>query len=218
MTSIPGRLGVTFDEVAAAADRITARAERPTLRGVRAELGTGSLGTIQKHLADGQAGRRQIETASVTLPTEIQRVILFEIERNVAEARSRLETELADLKSDRDTLAEETEQQASALQKAERHADEQSTEIGRQAGMIEQLQRDLTDVKEQITREREAAETARKAAALAELRLESLPKLQDEIEALRAKLENEQEVRRHAEIEAAELRGQAQASTTKKQN
>ena len=188
------------------------------MRGVRTELGTGSLGTIQKYLADWQAGRRQIETASVTLPTEIQRVILSEIERNVAEARSRLETELADLKSDRDTLAEETEQQTGALQEAERHAGEQSAEIGRQAGMIEQLQRDLIDARNQIAREREAAEAARKAAALAELRLESLPKLQDEVEALRAKLEGEQEARRRAEIEAAELRGQAQAGAGKKQN
>ena len=41
MEQTAGRTGITFEQVAAVADAIAARGDRPTLRGVRAELGTG---------------------------------------------------------------------------------------------------------------------------------------------------------------------------------
>ena len=46
-------------------------------------------------------------TSSATLPTEIQRVILGEIERAVSEARAELEAELAATKGSLDALADD---------------------------------------------------------------------------------------------------------------
>ena len=184
-----GRTGITFEQVATLADAIAAQGGRPTLRGVRAELGSGSMGTIQKHLATWQGRRRQIVTSAATLPPEIQRVILAEIAREVDAARAELESDLADAKGDRDALADENEQQAELLERqTERMAEIEATNQ-QQAGRIAQLEADLASASQATDRERSVAEQARLAQAKAELRLEALPKVEAEVERLRFALE-----------------------------
>ena len=192
MEQTAGRTGITFEQVAAVADAIAARGDRPTLRGVRAELGSGSMGTIQKHLAAWQGQRRQIVTSTATLPTEIQRVILSEIEREVDAARAELEAELAAIKGDRDTLADDNEAQAEQIEQQTARLDEIEATIQQQAGRIAQLESDLETAWQATERERGVAEQARQALAKAELRLEALPKIEAEVERLRAALEASQ--------------------------
>ena len=192
MEQTAGRTGITFEQVAAVADAIAARGDRPTLRGVRAELGSGSMGTIQKHLAAWQGQRRQIVTSAATLPTEIQRVILSEIEREVDAARAELEAELAATKGDRDALAEDNEAQAEQIEQQTARLDEIEATSQQQAGRIAQLESDLETAWQATERERGVAEQARQALAKAELRLEALPKVEAEVERLRAALEASQ--------------------------
>ena len=192
MEQTAGRTGITFEQVAAVADAIAARGDRPTLRGVRAELGSGSMGTIQKHLAAWQGQRRQIVTSAATLPTEIQRVILSEIEREVDAARAELEAELAAIKGDRDTLADDNEAQAEQIEQQAARLDEIEATSQQQAGRITQLEADLATAWQATERERGIAEQARQALAKAELRLEALPKVEAEVERLRAALEASQ--------------------------
>jgi len=207
MSSAPPRkTGTSYAEIAAAADRLTANGERPTVRAVRAEIGGGSLATIQRHFTEWKGGRRAAPVSAALSP-ELQRVILAEMERSSAAVRAELETELADTQAERDALTAELERQGETLAASEERAEAQSAEVERQAGALALLERGLADAREQAAREREAAEAARKAAALAELRLESLPQLHAEIKALRADLATEREARRVAEIEAAEWRG-----------
>ena len=192
MEQTAGRTGITFEQVAAVADAIAARGDRPTLRGVRAELGSGSMGTIQKHLATWQGQRRQIVTSTATLPTEIQRVILSEIEREVGAARAELEAELAATKGDRDALADDNEAQAEQIEQQTARLDEIEATSQQQAGRIAQLESDLETAWQATERERGVAEQARQALAKAELRLEALPKVEAEVERLRAALEASQ--------------------------
>jgi chromosome segregation ATPase len=184
-----GRQGVTFEQVAAIADAIAAQGNRPTLRGVRAELGTGSLGTIQKHLAAWQGTRRQIVTSSATLPTEIQRVILGEIERTVSEARAELESELAAALGDRDALTDDNLAQSEQIEQQTARLAEVEAGSQQQAGRILQLETDLAAAGAEIKRERDEAANGRQALARAELRLEQLPLLQAEAERLRGALD-----------------------------
>ena len=192
MEQTAGRTGITFEQVAAVADAIAARGDRPTLRGVRAELGSGSMGTIQKHLAAWQGQRRQIVTSTATLPTEIQRVILSEIEREVDAARAELEADLAATKGDRDALADDNEAQAEQIEQQTARLDEIEATSQQQAGRIAQLESDLETAWQATERERGVAEQARQALAKAELRLEALPKVEAEVERLRAALEASQ--------------------------
>ena len=205
MEQTAGRTGITYDQVAVVADTLAARGERPTLRGVRAELGTGSMGTIQKHLAQWQGSRRQIVTSAASLPTEIQRVILSEIERSISEARAELEGDLAATKGDRDALAEDNEQQTEQIEQQAARLVEIEATGQQQAGRIGQLDADLLTARETTERERSIAEQARQALAKAELRLEALPKVEAEVDRLRQALEIERQARTVAEQSAAVL-------------
>jgi len=203
MEQIAGRTGITFDQVASIADAIAARGDRPTLRGVRAELGTGSMGTIQKHLAAWQGQRRQIVTSAATLPTEIQRVILSEIEREVGAARAELEGDLAATRGDRDALADDNEQQTEQIEQQTARLVEIEAICQQQVGRIRQLESDLITRADEIKRERDESANARQALAKSELRLEALPRLEADAERLRGALETAQGRATAAEQQAA---------------
>lgn len=189
MEQTAGRAGIKFEEVAAVADAIAARGDRPTLRGVRAEIGSGSMGTIQKHLATWQSQRRQIVTSSATLPTEIQRVIIAEIEREIDAARATLEAELVATVDARDALADDNEQQAEQIEQQTALINELEINSQKQAVRISQLESDLEKMRQTADHERNIAEQARQALAKAELRLEALPRVEAENERLRDALE-----------------------------
>ncbi|WP_343878783.1 DNA-binding protein, partial [Cupriavidus pauculus] len=44
------REGITFEQVAAAADALVGEGQQPTIRAIRERLGTGSPNTVHKHL------------------------------------------------------------------------------------------------------------------------------------------------------------------------
>jgi chromosome segregation ATPase len=128
-------------------------------------------------------------TASATLPAEIQRVILLQIEREISAARAELEADLVAVKDDRDTLAGDNEVQAGELEQQSAQIDELEATTQQQTGRIAQMQTDLANAVEAVARERGLAEQARQSLAKAELRLEALPRIEAELERMRAALE-----------------------------
>ena len=58
-TTSPGRPGITYEQVAAAANRLLGSGARPTSRAVRDHLGEGSLATVQRHLREWTSRRRE---------------------------------------------------------------------------------------------------------------------------------------------------------------
>ncbi|TAN46308.1 MAG: DNA-binding protein [Methylococcaceae bacterium] len=103
----PGRQGVSYESIVAVAERIVAEGGKPTLRGVRERLGTGSLGTIQQHLKDWQQGRAPAVPVDVSLPTGLQSALLDEIASQVQTARADLEEHVRLIEQQRDELTEE---------------------------------------------------------------------------------------------------------------
>lgn len=205
--------GLTPEDIAAAAEKLVARGEKPSARAVRAELGAGSMATITPALAAWRASHPRVEGPGSHISPELQRAMLTEIERAVTSARSELAAELADTQDANSALAEELKAQTAAAITAEKQATDAKAESERQAGTITALERSLAEAREQIAREHETAEQARREAAEAAVRLETLPGLHAEIEALRKRFDEEREARLRAEIAAAELRG---TRTTKK--
>jgi colicin import membrane protein len=199
-----GRPGLTAADVAGAADRLVLRGERATAQAIRNELGSGSLGTIQRHLTTWRESQRSTSSnASQALPDPLNRALLAHIEVSVQEARAQLSRELTETQSERDALATELERQAESLVGALQQNESLATDLARQTGARAELERTLQEARIEIATSREAAELARQTAALAEQRLGILESLQHE-------LLQEREVRRQAEIEAAELRGRLQ--------
>jgi hypothetical protein len=81
-----------------------ARGEKPTATIIRAELGSGSLGTIRRHFTAWREKNRTGAVESVTLPVELQRAMLGHIERAAAEVRADLQAELAETQAEREAL------------------------------------------------------------------------------------------------------------------
>ncbi|WP_148716834.1 DNA-binding protein [Chitinolyticbacter meiyuanensis] len=178
------RTGLSFEQVEAAAKRVQARGERITLRSVRAELGEGSLTTIQRHLADFQgSGKRQTANkvdAALELPEKIVEAILGEIEAARSAAIEELQTELADLQADRDSLAAEVDRLTEALNEANEERAQAKGEVIAMGRTLAQYTLDCSVEIEKVRKD------------------------------LGGKLELEREARHKAEIRATEQAGLAQ--------
>ncbi|SAL05750.1 hypothetical protein AWB78_07678 [Caballeronia calidae] len=197
-TTRPGRQGVSFEQVAAAATALLAENQRPTLRIVRERIGSGSMATIQRHLAAFDAQRPKPQGTEIELAPALRREIEAEIQRHIAAATGELREQLADAVGARDALAEEAETQAALRAGVEQQRDQLQTSVTEQAAR-------LAELRTVEARERSAAEQARIALAEANLRLHGLPALEAELERLRLALDTRTEERSAATAEAARL-------------
>lgn len=103
-----GRQGVSYENIVAAAENIVAAGGKPTLRGIRKHLGTGSLGTIQQHLKAWRQGRAPAAPVDASLPSSLQSSALpAEIAGQAPVARADLNERLRQVELQRDGLIEE---------------------------------------------------------------------------------------------------------------
>lgn len=211
------REGITFEQVAAAADALVGASQQPTIRAIRERLSTGSPNTIHKHLSAWRETRPVAAVYAPELPQALAAAIATEIERAAAQARAEIEgrlvqaqTEAADLaaageamEAERDMLAE----QVATL----------TSERDKLAGKAAQQAADMTEQGQRIEREQQAAESARVELAKAQLKGESQAetvKVQvAEIERLRATLDTESKARVGAEKQAAVLAAKLEGMT-----
>lgn len=201
------RVGITFEQVAAAADSLLGAGKQATIQAVRESLGTGSPNTVHKHLTAWRAARPQAVSAVVELPVELVNALGAEIARAASKARSEVEGQLvqsqaeaADLSAagealeiERDDLVEQVISLTTERDQAQATATERALEIERQVQTIQ--------------REQQAAESARVELAKAQLKIESgverAGELVSEIQRLRSSLEAAQAGRQAAEQAAA---------------
>ena len=211
------RLGITLEQVTAAADALVGEGQQPTIRAIRERLGnTGSPNTIHRHLSAWREARPASATAMALSPN-LASAIAAEIERAAAAARGEIEerlvqaqqeaTELAAageaLEAERDALLE----QVAAL----------TTERDTLAGKIAQQAQALETAQQQIGRERQATEAARIELATALVRAEQQQKTEAaqsaEIERLRPLLDAAQKATISTEQQAAVLQAKLEAAT-----
>lgn len=88
------RTGITYNEVAAAIDKIIAGGDDVTIMRIRETLGTGSPNTIHRYLTEWRAAQPQEQTRAVELPADLAAALTKEIERQAAEARSEIKIKL----------------------------------------------------------------------------------------------------------------------------
>lgn len=200
---------ITYEQVAAAADTMKAGGIKPTSRAIRERLGNvGSMGTINKLLQRWKAGQERQISNALALPPVLQRAILDFMDQELTSAKAVLEADLAEQQQEAADLATENERQASEIE------DKAETILALQAetatlhGRIGQMETDLSIARDEAGRAREAAEAARTELAKALLRLEAMPRLAADLEALRAELEKERQARITAEQSAAVLASQ----------
>lgn len=180
---------ITAEQVAAAADAIKASGGKPNARNVRETLGTGSMATVLKFLQQWQGGQvRQSQAIDDTLDPSIARAISNQIAAKVQEATAESTARLADLQAEAEAIIAENERQAAELDTQAAELAAIKEQHAAMAGRVQQLETEVTRTSFELVAERQAAETARVELAKAELRLEAVPRIEAEIEKVRAEL------------------------------
>jgi colicin import membrane protein len=215
------RDGITFEQVAAAADGLMGAGQQPTIRGIRESLGTGSPNTVHKHLSAWRAARPQAVATVATLPASLTAAIAAEIERAAAQARAEIEARLVQAQAEAADLAGAGEvleaDQAALAEQVAALTSERDTLAGRTA----QQAADIAAQVQQIGREQAAAEAARLEVATARVKIEQRAEQRAEqaveLARLRAALDEIQHARQQAEqqaaVAAAHLEGMADRAT-----
>lgn len=194
---------ITFEQVAAAAENIKAEGGKATSRAVRDRLSSGSMGTVNKLLQEWKSGQsRKIETGLV-LPAPLQRAILDFMDAELTVARAQLREELAEQEKEASDLADENERQAAKIAKLEEELEARIGDGNMKDGQIAQLYKMCDALREDFERERASAEHVRTELAKAQLKLEGLPQLEQEVAAAKAQIEQERKARTEAEKQAA---------------
>lgn len=183
---------VSPEQVNAAADAMTAEGTKLSARAVRERLGNlGCLGTISKLLQRRKVGQQRQVAAVADLSPVLQRAILDFVGQEISANNTEHEVEAGEQQQELTDLANENERQQDTI-------DNQATE--------------LDSVKDELERERQVANQARTDLAKAQLKLESLPRLEEAAEKARMdlakaqfKLEDVPRLEEAAQLARAEL-------------
>lgn len=203
------REGISFEQVAAAADALVGEGQQPTIRAIRERLGTGSPNTVHRHLVAWREARPVAAAAMPALSSALTMAIAADIERAAAQARSEIEGRLVQAQGEAAELAGVGEVIEAELDSLGERVSVLTRERDTLAGKAEQQAADLVDLVQRVEREQQAAESARVDLATARLKVEGQAERQKEqaaeIERLRAALEASQQARISAEQQAAVL-------------
>jgi len=178
------RDGITYGQVAAAADAMLGKGLEPTIRGIRDVTG-GSPNTVHKHLTAWRDAQPKTVTEAPVLPANLAAAFAAEITRAAAEAKSEVETRLVQvqgeavelatagevLESERDSLLEQVDDLKVSCNTLTGKSQEQANEISRLASELERerltSEQGRIEIAQSRNRVESLAETlAEKAAAI----------------------------------------------------
>lgn len=180
---------ITFEQVSTAADNLKAQGIKPTARNVRDALGSGSMATVLKFLQQWHGGQaRQSQAIDDTLDPSIARAISNQIVTKVQEATAETTARLADLQAEADTIIAENERQAAEIEAQVGELAALHELHAALSGRAQQIGADATRTAAELVAERQAAEAARVELAKAMVRLEAVPRIEAEIDKVRAEL------------------------------
>lgn len=194
---------ITQEQVNAAADAIRAGGAKPTARAVREAVGSGSMATVLKLLQVWQSGQARVEEGPVVLPVGLQRALVDFIAQEVAGAKAGLQSDLVVAQQANGDLIAESERQSSTIELQAEALESAQAEKAELAGRLAQVESELARATENVDGERQAAELARTELAKAQLRLDALPRIEAEVDRLRAELATERTAKVAAEQAAA---------------
>lgn len=194
---------ITQEQVSDAAERIRAAGGKVTARAIREELGSGSMATVLKHLQVWQSTQLNPPEGSQALPVALQRALSEYVTQEVEAATAAAKSDLAVAQQANTDLIRESERLARDLETSERELDGLRLKHAEVLGRMNQLTTDLEASRVDTETQRQLVVAAKMEAAKQQLRLDDLPKLQENLERLQATLDIEREQRITAEQLAA---------------
>lgn len=195
---------ITQAEVNAAADALRAGGIKPTLRAVRDKMGgRGSNATVLRLMQVWRNAQVEQPEAPIVFPAALQRALVDFIGQEVSRGKANIEAELVEAQQQVADLIAESERLTRDLDAANDYAEKTLRERDEIRGRREQTEADLAECRNLLDEARTIAESERTERAKAELRLEAMPRLEDEIKSLRTTLDAERAAKVAAEQSAA---------------
>jgi chromosome segregation ATPase len=206
------RAVITYEQVKAVVDALRVQGVKPTIDRIWEALDkAGSKGTVHKlakqyfaELADADKPPESLRL----LPPEVQQVILAFRDQAAASAREKIADELLECREEAASLADDNARFTAELDDLRTELAKALSDQAAAEGRALQLASELAAVREEIGVERAAAEQARTALAKAEMRLESVRPLEDELRQTRTERDAQREARIEAERTVAVLNSQ----------
>lgn len=163
------REGVSFEDVKKAAEKLTLEKLPVSLRTVRAELGTGSLSTVQKHLSALRSLNTPIQPEGPSpLSPQVLRALATEVDRAAAERNASIEAELQDARGSIELLVQENEGlRVSAIETAD-VLEKLRDSHAESAGTLDALRAQLAALNTQLSATQLSAETVKQNLAVAQ--------------------------------------------------
>ncbi len=215
---------VTYPDVASAAQEIAKNNGTPTVRSVRAYLGTGSDSTIAPLVKQWKEARAAHAASVVELNPAINDLILAQMEQGAKLAASEANQRCDELQSAFEELATRAVQIEALLEARNGELSALQTQLLQQQGQLKERAREIADLNQATSlavakaeagaaRERQVSESLRQHLVLDKLKLESLPRIEASLQEARLLLSTaNEEVARAKQSEAvADARAAAQS-------
>lgn len=207
-----GRPGITFDQVAAAADALVAETGTATLKAVRERIGGGGMGTIHKHLAVWNANRPKGPAPAVELPPELIRGLSAWVGQAATAARSDAEDRLVRAQAEAVLLSQSSEELEAERDSLLEQGVVLSTERDKAVATAVEREKEIARLVTEVERERALAGDATVEAAKVRLKVEDqagqLSDLKAQVSQINDALAREKEAKAAAETRAAVLQAQ----------
>ena len=207
-----GRVAIVqFNDVASIANKMLVAGCKPTARAILAELGVGSMSTIQTHFKQWQADQAfhlpaiNLEILSPDVTRAINLTIFTKIQEATADLVNTLDEEKAtciQIQKEFEQLSVDYDTQSTALSEME-------TQYAELVGRAEMHESDAKLLTIELANERKSAESARTALAIANHQLIRVSQLEAEVEMQRSELklvnDNAAESRKNSAVAEARL-------------
>jgi chromosome segregation ATPase len=198
------RIGISYEQVAQAADQLVSNGQKPTINAIRELLGTGSPNTIILHLQKWREAQPVQQKQVRSLPDALISTLNTTIEQAEAQARAEIEAKLIEMKQEVDalidamgTLESANEQLEIEVKQANENRDNAIKDsIAYQATIAairSQAEQVALDYEKKSVEQAKLLSAATREAdrfrielAKAELKAESVAKLESEVSTLRA--------------------------------
>lgn len=205
---------ITQDQVNAAADAICAEGNKPTVLDVRKRLKAGSMSEIWRFFQVWQSIQTTSEEPEFSVSAELQRTLEEFITRQVSAVKTQSSQDIevlrqtnTELMAEIDQLTQQLAQQTAELNSARTIKDEVT-------GRFDQLNAELKRAQQEIEIEKESATQSRMELVKVQLKLESVPRLEADLDQLYKNLEQERVARMNAEHDAKTLAAKLDIETT----
>lgn len=154
------RQGVTYSEVASAADTLVSNGQQPTIKAIRDHLGTGSPNTIHMHLTTWR-DEQPVHAVSSEIPEALTAAIAKEIAKAASTAKAGIEALLLESRAEAEELAKAGAEIESEMAVMAEQVSALTTARDTLMGKTEQQRTEIEHLRADV-------ENAQKARALAE--------------------------------------------------